>query len=204
MSKYINWFIKKSKIARDLLKLELFPNVKEVQESYGMFCACRKIIFDLKDESVLCIVVGDGARPRTGCTIVFNSLWSALSIDPALKKLKPSLIKKLKKVKRFDYIPYKIEEIINQMQYQEDENKKYKTLIYLHPHSHALLSDTLCFHNIFFKKYNFKTWLISMPCCVKDNLHMNCYSYVDNFIHSEKNRINIYPIQNANLKELNI
>ncbi len=200
MPKYIDWFIRKSQIARDLLELELFPNAKEIDESFGCFCACKeKLNLNLRDESILCIVVGDGHKPRTACTIVFNSFWSAISIDPALEKLKNSLKEKLKSVKRLLYYPNKIQEVnilpLNILNH-------YKTIIYIHPHSHALLTQTLKFHNKYFKHLNLKVWLISMPCCVSDNITVERYSYKDGNIHSMHNLLNIYPIQNVSLKEI--
>lgn len=211
--KYIDWFIKKSQRAKDLLDLDLFPNGKEIEESFAMLnCCLSKLKTNSQDESVLCVVVGDGGRPRTACTIAFHTKWSSISIDPALKNMKQELKDKLDKVERFEYHDRKIEEIVIDGFFDDTSLFKkiifnkvfFKTIIFIHPHSHAFLSETIKFKNQFGLDKEVKVWLISMPCCVSDNLNKEYYSYMDNHIHSPKNRINIYAIDNCNLKELNI
>jgi hypothetical protein len=199
MSRYVNWFIKKTEIAKYLLDLELFPNSKEIEESYGMFhCCIAKLNFNTKNDKILCIVVGDGAKPRTACTISYNSKWTSISIDPILKKLKTSIIEKLKNTKRVEYIPEKIENINFTKDYKYFDN-----IVFIHPHSHALLSNTLIASKTLNINKSAKIWLISMPCCVHDDLNLEYYSYVDNMIHSPKNRINIYSIKNTSIGEIN-
>jgi hypothetical protein len=196
--KYFDWFIKKSQIARDLLELGLFPNSKEIDESYAMLnCIYNVLGLRSQFESVLCIVVGDGARPRTACTISFNTQWTAVSIDPLLQNLKTELIEKLSKVKRLKYYPYKIEEInfdtiLNNV-------SDYEYIIIIHPHSHADLNYSIGKIKRSLKP-DHKVLAISMSCCVPDNYARMCLSFIDKNIHSPKNRINIYPIQNINIE----
>lgn len=62
---YIDQFIG-LKSAGDMLNLGLFPNAKEITESYAMFEATRKLYPLVKhEEPATCIVIGDGVKPRT-------------------------------------------------------------------------------------------------------------------------------------------
>lgn len=72
--------------APDMLKLRLFPNGKEVSESFGAYNAVRYKLqqFKLNDPNVSVIVVGDGRTPRTAATFAFRSAWMCHSVDPML------------------------------------------------------------------------------------------------------------------------
>jgi hypothetical protein len=80
------------KCAPDMLAQKLFPNAKEITESFGAYNAARAYNrrgFPLSDPSIRCFVIGDGSTPRTAATFAFRSLWICDSVDPALKN-KPS------------------------------------------------------------------------------------------------------------------
>lgn len=72
----------------DLLALNVFPNLKEVTESFGAFNAVRNHLkdWDLGDRSITCVAVGDGATPRTATTFAFRSRWECRSVDPIMDK----------------------------------------------------------------------------------------------------------------------
>lgn len=72
----------------DLLALELFPDFKEVTESFGMFRIVQDVLGAslLRDPSVALVAVGDGCTPRTAATFAFRSSWSCHSVDPQLRE----------------------------------------------------------------------------------------------------------------------
>lgn len=82
------------KCGPDLLALGLFPNAKEVSESFAAFHAVRKHLrvmglegpqaFGREDISV--VAVGDGSTPRTAATFAFRSRWTCYSVDPRLRE----------------------------------------------------------------------------------------------------------------------
>ena len=76
--------------APDLLdpRFRLFPNAKEVTESFGAFNACRNHFRDWmqdRETPVEVYCVGDGCRPRTGAVFALRTRWNVTSVDPALK-----------------------------------------------------------------------------------------------------------------------
>lgn len=61
----------------------IFPNPKEITESFGAFQAVhRHCGFDENDPDVLCICVGDGRSPRTASTFAVQTEWRCHSVDP--------------------------------------------------------------------------------------------------------------------------
>lgn len=87
--RYIEEFIKLNKSASDLLLLNVFPNAKEITESYAAFNAIRsKLKFDLSDPNVAAVCVGDGYSPRTAALLAFRTNFQCISVDPGLNKNK--------------------------------------------------------------------------------------------------------------------
>jgi hypothetical protein len=86
MVKYLGEFIT-LRCAADMIALGLFPNAKEITESFGAFDAARDRLpeFSLHDPDVTCVCVGDGATPRTGATFALRSAWNVISVDPVLR-----------------------------------------------------------------------------------------------------------------------
>ncbi|CAM4965635.1 unnamed protein product [Rotaria socialis] len=98
---YLDEFLKLI-CAPDLLTLGLFPNAKEITESYAVWAALRRFIFSRFEKSSsksidpipstdhrqnAIIVVGDGMTPRTAalCAYLTKGLWQCYSIDPILQ-----------------------------------------------------------------------------------------------------------------------
>jgi hypothetical protein len=81
---YINEFFR-LRCAEAFCAFGIFPNAKEVTESFGAYHAVRKHLPHLafKDPSVTMIAVGDGCTPRTGSTFALRSAWTCHSVDPA-------------------------------------------------------------------------------------------------------------------------
>lgn len=86
--KYFDEFLR-SHCSLDLLSLELFPNSKEITESFAAYNAVRKHLwscFSPDDNAVTLVVVGDGRTPRTAATFAFRTKWYCISVDPALNR----------------------------------------------------------------------------------------------------------------------
>lgn len=171
-SLHINRFFS-LKCAADLVANQLFPNCKEITETFGAFDACQYLNeeFDWGNKDINVVCVGDGTRPRTAATFCYRSAWKSWSVDPALTNRHYN-------IKRLTCIPKKIEEI--RLEFNEP------TLICC-VHSHAKLSD--CIKSITAPKIN----IINIPCCFKSDLPFHpCLTYQDDQIWSEKNIVEIY------------
>lgn len=84
--KYLDEFIG-LKCSADMLAAGLFPNSKEVTESFAAYYALRHVrpVLDLSDPGITLYCIGDGTQPRTAATFAFRSAWQCHSIDPRLK-----------------------------------------------------------------------------------------------------------------------
>mgnify|MGYP001616408874 CR=1 FL=1 len=131
--------------APELIGLGLFPNFKEVTESFSCFNAVRRYVpVPLDDHNVTAFIVGDGGTPRTGATFAFRTKWDVVSIDPILNhKPQWSEIQRL--------VLYRNK--INELTFDVD------TAVIIMPHSHAPILDVL--NNISARIRH----LIAMPCC---------------------------------------
>jgi hypothetical protein len=175
----------------DMISLGLFPNAKEVTESFACYEAYRKHIMKHihpSDSKATVVVVGDGHTPRTGAVFAFRSKFSVVSIDPEIKDHFSGKIKNLEIIKNY------VQDV------RVGESSSDGSVIYVFPHSHAkpemlLHIDLAMFNNA---KHKF---FIMMPCCV--DLEMNdCLNktfgverianYYDWGIHSPKKRIIVY------------
>jgi hypothetical protein len=159
------------------MMLELFPNAKEVTESFGCFRAIHQYLHgkyvDLQDPDVVCVVVGDGTTPRTAATIAFRSKWWTYSIDPILKTDKRYHINKLTMIQ-------------GKIQDQELDFPGKKVVIIL-PHAHVTVPD--CLRHI----KGAERYVIALPCCTDPNMdRAPNQTYLDFGIFSPQNRIMIW------------
>lgn len=77
----------------DLVRLAVFPDAKDISESYGaLLGACRSLggttdsIREVQQRrGVLVLSIGDGATPRTAALVSYLTRWHAVAIDPALR-----------------------------------------------------------------------------------------------------------------------
>jgi len=149
---YLDRFLK-LKCASDLIELKLFPNVKEISESFAMLEAIKQHVpgaFDNLGNSdfTKVYVVGDGSTPRTGALVAFTSAWSVVSIDPKLSpKQQYSRIKRLKLIK----------DKVGSAKF-----KSPKPYIILMPHAHVNFRQIR--ESFPLSEGNCKA-IISMPCC---------------------------------------
>jgi hypothetical protein len=85
--RYVDEFIGQLSCASMMLELKLIPNAKELTETMAAFNAVRKHLrnaFDLKDQSVSLVSVGDGATPRMAALFAMLTKWKCFSVDPLL------------------------------------------------------------------------------------------------------------------------
>lgn len=172
--KYLGEFIT-LKCAPDMLALKLFPNAKEISESFAAYEAVRRHLQDipLDDPDVHMFAVGDGGTPRTAATFAFRSRWTCHSIDPNLKDSS-----KWMRINRLHCYPVKVEEFTP---------VRCKTAVIAAVHSHARLDQAiLC------AKAD-RVVVISMPCCVKQKLSIPPDKvYTDKSIISPKREMLIW------------
>jgi hypothetical protein len=185
-AKYINRYLS-MKCSADMQALGLFPNLKEIQEAFGIFNIIENYIMEIdkeittKSESVHVYVIGDGVTPRAGATIAFRTKWQVVSIDPEMHPGFGS-----GEVLRLRTVRDKGE---NVDKYLVTGDPSHVFLIF--PHSHIRNTNEVYKH---FKDK--KVWIINMPCCYQaqdKNLPINWYySYVDKAISTDKNIIKVY------------
>ena len=174
-NKYIERFISLN-CAPDILGHRLFPNLKKITESFGIFCALKYNILDKLPEGRQAdiFVVGDGKRPFTGAFIAYMTRSYVTSVDPKLDDSEHSGINRL------NIVDCMVEDLFI---LQDPAHA-----ILLFPHSHASIYSSV-------RKFKGtkRIDVISMPCCYKDDIFIEPdISYTDVGIHSPYNRVNIY------------
>lgn len=150
--KYVNEFMR-LKCSLDLHKLQVFPNTKEITESFGAYHGAIRAIGGqqhLRRTDVDVIIAGDGCSPRTGVTFALRSAWNIISIDPLMRD---QWLKDFG-IRRLSVLRAKVED----MPVRRDNE-----LIIVLPHSHAPMKEVL--KNLKSKKARH---IVSIPCCVPD------------------------------------
>lgn len=162
--------------APDMLALKLFPNAKEISESFAAFEAVRRHLQDLnlKDPDITCIAVGDGGTPRTAATFAFRSAWTCHSIDPNLK----GGTLRWSSIKRLTIHPEKVENV---------HPIKTKTAVIVAVHSHADLRKAILVADAE------RIVVVAMPCCVPQKLSVEpTKRYEDRSVISPKRELLIW------------
>jgi hypothetical protein len=188
--KYIDEFVK-LKCSSNMLNNKLFPNGKEITESFACYNAVRKYIWEKvspQNNDVIFFAVGDGHQPRTGATFAYRTKWTCISIDPLLRLGNNIEYIKHPNINRLFLLKNKVENIKNNL-----IDLSNKTVIIGLVHSHADIEKT------YEKLKGYKTYVISIPCCVKHERIKNKIPdicYIDNNILSEKNEVKIWCLDN--------
>jgi len=95
--------------APGLLEHKLFPDAKELSESFGAFNAWRVNLsktFRADDEDVTLISVGDGQTPRTAALFAYRTKWQCIAVDPEMNEKGRTF-----KIERLQYHRSRIEEL---------------------------------------------------------------------------------------------
>lgn len=197
--KYINRYLSLHS-SEEMQGLKLFPNLKEIQETFSLYENIFNIITPLdnninKDnEKIIAFVIGDGVSPRTAGFFSFLTKWSTVSIDPNMR-----VEQYLNKIRRCTVVKSTGEDFI-----KEDINKYLDYFDYyfiILPHSH--MRNVHIFYNVLKDK---KVWITNMPCCYPNQcyyLPINTWLTIkDNNVDSDKNIIHFYNNYLNNLYEL--
>lgn len=84
-TRYVDQFLR-LRCREELAENELFPNAKELTESFAAAdAALHRTGVNPRSTEVTAIVVGDGSTPRTAATLALRSNWHVVSVDPALR-----------------------------------------------------------------------------------------------------------------------
>lgn len=164
--------------APDLLnpRRKLFPNAKEVSESFGAFEAVRRYFRDwmpLSDVTAAC--VGDGCRPRTAATFAMRTRWNVLSIDPALRN--PHSVGDIRRLE------------CNVKRVQDCAPRRFARLLIVAVHSHATLAESLSTLS------GDEVGIIAIPCCVPLDIDVKPLAdYRDPGILSPHNRVIVWRL----------
>lgn len=152
-----------------------FPNSKEVTEAFAVYDAAKVVLGDeaLHDSSILAICPGDGVSPRTGATVALRSAWTVKSVDPAMRV---RWTRGQHKVKRL--------ECVRGM--AQDAEYASPRIVILATHSHAPLSSIVA------KCRCDRLDVVSLPCCVPDDIGSPSMSWEDADCESPARRVNAY------------
>ena len=91
-SRYVTELLKLA-CAPELVRLRLFPDAKELTESFAANNAARSFLYprgaergrvDPADAAVTCVAVGDGTTPRTAALFAFLTRWHCVAVDPEM------------------------------------------------------------------------------------------------------------------------
>lgn len=112
-TRYVDQFLR-LRCREELADNELFPNTKELTESFAAADAVlHKVGLSPGDQGVVAVVVGDGSTPRTAATVALRSTWRVLSVDPALRL---DLVRKWPRpIRRLELRASKVESLSEQL-----------------------------------------------------------------------------------------
>lgn len=158
-SRYLDAFIG-SDCGAPLLMYRMFPNAKEITESWAMFAATRHLgdPFRWDNPEVRVVSVADGTTPRTAAMFAFRTRWEAHSIDPLLEP-KPYAIDRLVQHRARVEDVRLGDDLQNEDRQCDDRQSDYRPLVIVACHSHAPLDLALR------SLRGAPRAVIAMPCC---------------------------------------
>jgi hypothetical protein len=178
---YMDLFLRLS-CAPELLRLELFPNAKEICESMAAFDAVASHVHSefrqggaiFSDPEVRLVAVGDGSSPRTAALFAHRTRWTCHSVDPQLRdKGKWQCIDRLS---------------LHRVRVEEFRLGPCKLAVIAAVHSHARLEAAVAACS-----EAERLVVVAIPCCVKQHLDGRFpYSYRDAHVPSEKNEVKVW------------
>lgn len=157
-SRYMTEFLQLN-CAAGLLESKLFPDAKELTESFGAFNAWRTYLsrdFDAEDPGITLVSVGDGCTPRTAALFAFRTRWHCIAVDPEMGLSRDS--KAEYRIARLQHFRAKIEEL----------KIIAKRVIVVCVHAHVSLATTLSS----IVSEDGTAACIAIPCC-------NYYASID-------------------------
>ena len=146
--------------ATELLQNRLFPDAKELSESFGAYNAWRRHLsktFHAEDDDITLISVGDGQTPRTAALFAYRTKWQCIAVDPEMNEKEQTY-----NIQRLQHFRAKIEEL---------RIKTTRALIVM-VHAHVSLEATLAS----ITTTDGCCGCIALPCC-------NFYAAIDSIHH---------------------
>ena len=214
---YLDEFLQ-LKCAPDLIEMGLFPNAKEITESFSMWRALKEHIFPhLSKRSENCrenrcdaiIVVGDGMTPRTGalCAYLTKGSWLSISIDPIIQYdsyldrtflnrrslTRNDHCEQWKSIKRLRIVRDKIERV----------SIECRRCIIVLMHAHVKIEDVI---NAIDATEGI-VGVVTCPCCKWRSFQEICFEqtphlqYTDQRLLSVKNQINLWSFPKGILNQ---
>ena len=195
--RYIERFYRR-KCMRDLVDLDVFPDVKEITEAEAMRHAIVKLlrVHEGHDTNAV-LVIGDGATPRLGALLAYTTGWLSISVDPALKRIHYTESNRMICIRS---VIEDMDEVIHQINLGMEAKGKgcdyYTRIVVAAPHSHANLEKGIDVARKAFPNLK-RLDAVAMPCCVRQSLEgqgvRNCdMRYEDLGIWSAKNVIQVW------------
>lgn len=174
--KYLDEFVRCPR-ASDLLALKLFPNAKEITESFAAYTAVRAHLdVDLGDPKVAVLCVGDGHVPRTAAVFAFRSAWTCFSVDPAMRPRKwPVDRLRTYRGRVPGWIP-------------AHGVPTYRRAIVVAVHSHASLRASVYAGLLLAPRVS----AVSIPCCFRDDINGADVVYEDAEILSPHRKVSVW------------
>lgn len=182
--KYINDFLA-LRCAPDMLDTNLFPNAKEITESFAAYEAVRTRLFkhfQFGDPSIVMLSVGDGSTPRTAATFALRSRWNCHSVDPLLGDKT-----RFNRINRLKQHPLRIEDCTRKDFRISDDS----CVVVAAVHSHAKLDAVL---STIGKVARLA--IVAIPCCVTLTLPIPTLDvYQDHGIWSPSKTVLIWDLK---------
>ena len=183
------------KCMRDLIDLNIYPDVKEISEAEAMRQALvKRLNMHQGSRATAVIVVGDGRTPRLGALLAYTTAWMCVSIDPNFKKTDYPGTQRLDCIKTKIEDPDIGEKIYGSIEYNGMSVNDITRVAVTAPHSHASLETAVkVVRNVFPNMERLDA--IAMPCCVRQTLseRETCDDrYEDLGVWSTKNVIQIW------------
>lgn len=153
------------KIADILEAYGTCKQTKEITESMSAYNNIRNNIdnINLLDENIVCLIIGDGTRPKTGIVFSVNTKWKILSVDP---EMDDRWVNSNNQFTNLTCYKNKIEDILIDIL---NDNKEMSQLFIINVHSHANLDES--WNTIINwrenNKLDVKLLCFSMLCCPK-------------------------------------
>lgn len=190
MSRYIDEFIHDSR-APDMLRWKLFPNAKEITESFGAYTAVRKHLdVDLADTTRAVLCVGDGRVPRTAATFALRSAWTCFSVDPAMKvRWVASFVdgKHMCVIPRVHAYRAKVLDV-GGWRPNAQHVQAFSYCVVVAVHSHASLRASVRVAQLLAPRVS----VVSMPCCFRDDMGNADVTYDDMNVSSPHRRVYVW------------
>lgn len=190
MSRYIDEFIHDSR-APDMLRWKLFPNAKEITESFSAYAIVRDVLgLDLSDPTIAVLCVGDGRVPRTAATFALRSAWTCFSVDPAMKVRWGSSFVDGKHRCVIPRVHAYRAKVLDVGGWRPDalHVQAFRHCVVVAVHSHASLRASIRVAQLLAPCVS----VVSMPCCFKDDMGNADVIYDDMNVSSPHRRVYVW------------